>query len=107
MGFDWPDANAVLDKFEEENGELRADLPGADSDRLRDEVGDLLFVLANFARKLELDPEQCLRQANDKFYRRFNSMEQEIEKQDETLSGQSLDRLEAAWAAVKRRERGL
>src|SRR5215217_9177941 len=67
VGFDWPNAAAVLDKLEEEAAELRAELPDADPERLRDEVGDLLFVLANLARKLELDPEECLRSANAKF----------------------------------------
>ena len=76
VGFDWPDAAAVLDKLDEEIGELRAELPAGDPARLADEVGDLLFVLANLARKLDLDPETCLHQANQKFERRFNSMEQ-------------------------------
>jgi ATP diphosphatase len=107
VGFDWPDANAVLDKFAEEINELRAELPAAKPERLRDELGDLLFVLANLARKLDLDPEDCLRHANDKFYRRFNAMEIDIETMGEALSNQPLERLEAAWQAVKRRERGL
>ncbi|MBV9252061.1 MAG: nucleoside triphosphate pyrophosphohydrolase, partial [Acetobacteraceae bacterium] len=67
VGFDWPDAAAVLDKLDEEIAELRAELPEARTERLADEVGDLLFVLANLARKLDLDPEVCLRQANLKF----------------------------------------
>ena len=67
VGFDWPDADAVLDKLDEEVAELRAELPSGDPERLADEVGDLLFVLANLARKLDLDPETCLRQANLKF----------------------------------------
>jgi len=56
VGFDWPDAAAVLDKLDEEIGELKAELAEADPARLTDEVGDLLFVLANLARKLNLDP---------------------------------------------------
>src|SRR5579871_4732611 len=71
VGFDWPDAEAVLAKLDEEVAEVRAELPAAQRDRLSDEVGDLLFVLANLARKLDLDPEACLRQANDKFSGRF------------------------------------
>ena len=63
VGFDWPDAGAVLDKLEEEADELRAELQGGDKSRLQDEVGDLLFVLANLARKLDLDPEAALRHA--------------------------------------------
>jgi len=75
VGFDWPDAAAVLEKLDEEVAELRAELPGADPARLADEVGDLLFVLANLARKLDLDPERCLREANAKFARRFGHIE--------------------------------
>lgn len=104
--FDWPDAGAVLDKFEEEIAELRAELPGADPERLKDEVGDLLFVMANLARKLGLDPETCLRHANDKFTRRFNAMEQDIEAKGESLSAMTADAMEVAWQDVKRRERG-
>jgi len=104
--FDWPDANAVLDKFEEEIAELRAELPAADPERLTDEVGDLLFVMANLARKLGLDPETCLRHANDKFTRRFNAMEHDIEKSGASLSAMTPEAMEDAWQAVKRRERG-
>ena len=75
VGFDWPDAAAVLDKFTEEVEELRAELPDAEPARLADEVGDLLFVLANLARKLGLDAEACLRHANQKFARRFGAVE--------------------------------
>ncbi len=105
VGFDWPDAAAVLDKLEEEAAELRAELPAADPARLADEVGDLLFVLANLARKLGLDPETCLRAANQKFTRRFNAMEQAIEVRGRNLSDSTLVTMEEAWAAVKERER--
>ena len=73
--------------------------------RLTDEIGDLLFVLANLARKLELDPEACLRHANDKFSRRFNAMEQNFESQGKNLKGQSLEAMEAGWQRVKANER--
>jgi ATP diphosphatase len=106
VGFDWPDAPAVLDKLEEEAAELRAELPGADPARLADELGDLLFVLANLGRKLGLDPEECLRGANRKFARRFAAMEQAAERTGRTLSEQSLDEMEAGWQAVKAAERG-
>jgi ATP diphosphatase len=105
VGFDWPDAEAVLAKLDEEVGELRAELPGADPVRLADEVGDMLFVLANLARKLQLDPETCLRQANQKFARRFGAIERRTEAAGMTLAETSLDDMEAAWQAVKREER--
>jgi ATP diphosphatase len=104
VGFDWPDARAVLDKLDEEIGELKAELPGADPSRLTDEVGDLLFVLANLARKLNLDPEACLRHANDKFARRFNAMERALALEGRDPKSETLEAMEAAWQAVKRRE---
>ena len=105
VGFDWPDAEAVLAKLDEEVAELRAELPGADPARLADEVGDLLFVLANLARKLHLDPETCLRGANQKFSRRFNSMEQATEFEGKTLAEMSLEDMEATWQKIKQIER--
>jgi ATP diphosphatase len=106
VGFDWPNAGAVLDKLDEEVAEVRAELAAADPARLADEVGDLLFVLANLARKLDLDPETCLHQANQKFERRFQRMEQIIESKQLTLAETSLEEMETAWQQVKRSERG-
>jgi ATP diphosphatase len=101
VGFDWPDADQVLAKLEEEIQELRAELSGADPARLTDEVGDILFVAANLARKLKLDPEACLRHANDKFSRRFNAMESGFEAEAKSLSEMSLEAMEAGWQRVK------
>jgi ATP diphosphatase len=101
VGFDWPHAAAVLDKLEEEAAELRAELASADPARLRDEVGDLLFVLANLARKLELDPEECLRAANSKFERRFTAVERRLAARGLSPSDAGLDAMEAEWSAVK------
>jgi nucleoside triphosphate diphosphatase len=105
VGFDWPDPDAVLSKLDEEVGELRAELPDADPARLADEVGDLLFVLANLARKLDLDPEACLRQANLKFCNRFNKMEQSSALAGKSLAEMSLEDMEAQWQKVKQDER--
>lgn len=102
IGFDWPDADAVLEKLHEEVAELRAELPGGDPDRLTDEVGDLLFVLANLARKLKLDPETCLRHANRKFTQRFQAMEHRAESRGHTLDEMTLREMEALWQSVKR-----
>ena len=106
VGFDWPDAAAVLDKLEEEAAELRAELPGADPARLADELGDLLFVLANLGRKLGLDPEECLRGANRKFAARFSAMERRVALEGRTLDALDLPAMEAEWQAVKAAERG-
>lgn len=105
VGFDWPDADAVLCKLDEEVAELRAELGRADPARLQDEVGDLLFVLANLARKLDLDPEGCLGHANRKFARRFNGMEQQAQSTGKMLQDMSLEQMEALWQAIKRTER--
>jgi len=105
VGFDWPDAGAVLDKLAEETAELRAELPGADPDRLADEVGDMLFVLANLARKLALDPEDCLRRANGKFARRFGFIEDSLAAAGKTPADSSLGEMEALWQAAKAAER--
>lgn len=104
VGFDWPDARAVLDKLDEEVAELRAELAGAEPARLADEVGDLLFVLANLARKLGLEPETCLRQANRKFIRRFRGVEQRLARAGKAPADATLDEMEAHWQAAKASE---
>jgi ATP diphosphatase len=104
VGFDWPDTAAVLEKLEEEIAELRAELAGADPDRLADELGDMFFVMANLARKLKLDPEAVLRRANAKFTRRFNGVERLLATEGTTPAEAGLARMEAAWQSVKRGE---
>ncbi len=104
VGFDWPDAAAVLDKLDEELAELRAELDAADTDRLEDELGDMLFVMANLGRKLGVDPEAALRRASAKFTRRFTGVERLLADQGTTPAEAGLARMEAAWQAVKRGE---
>jgi MazG family protein len=107
VGFDWKSAAEVLAKLDEEVRELEAEIaaPRVDPDRLRDEVGDLLFTVANLARHLEIDPEGALARANLKFRRRFAAVEQELAGRGRNLADASLDEMEAAWQAAKRRER--
>ena len=105
VGFDWPDASGVLAKLDEETAELRAELADADPARLADEVGDLLFVGANLARKLGLDPEECLRAANAKFVRRFAAVELLLAQSGSAPVDVTLAEMEAAWRAVKDAER--
>ena len=105
VGFDWPDAAAVLDKLDEEVAELRAELAGGDRVRLADELGDMLFVLANLARKLDLDPERCLREANGKFARRFGFIEAALAAEGRTPAEATLAEMEGLWGAAKRGER--
>lgn len=105
VGFDWPDATAVLAKVEEEISELREEMSTPTHERLTEEVGDLLFTLANLARKLLVDPEAALARANLKFRRRFRAMEALLAERGEPLDGASLETLDALWDEVKERER--
>ena len=102
-GFDWPAAAPVLDKIEEEIGELRAEIgSGAPPGRLEDELGDLLFALVNLARHLGLDAESALRGTNRKFERRFRAIEQALARDGRRVEETSLHQLEALWQQVKR-----
>ena len=99
--FDWPDAEAVLDKLDEEVAELRAELPAAAPARLSDELGDMLFVLANLARKLGQDAETCLEGANEKFIRRFSRVEALLAAEGKTPASSSLDEMDRLWNVAK------
>ncbi len=104
VGFDWPDPQAVLAKLDEEVAELQAELPGADPARIADEMGDLLFVAANLARKLGVDPEACLAQACAKFTRRFQSVEQQLAAEGHALADATLEQMEGCWVKAKAAE---
>ena len=99
--FDWPDAPAVLEKLEEEVLELRAELPAADPARLQDELGDMLFVMANLSRKLGLNAEACLAGANAKFTRRFGFIEGALAAQGRTPNEATLEEMEVLWTQAK------
>lgn len=105
VGFDWPDAASVLDKLAEEAAEVRAELREADPARLADEVGDLLFVVANLARKLGLDAEACLAGANRKFERRFGMVERALAAEGRSPGDATLAEMEEAWVEAKKAER--
>ena len=107
VGFDWQTAPPILDKIEEEIGELRAELDtGAPIDRLEDELGDVLFAVTNLARRLDLDAEGALRRATAKFERRFKQMEALLAARHERMESQDPDALELLWDEVKAEERG-
>jgi MazG family protein len=105
VGFDWPAAAAVLAKVEEEIGELRralaAGAAGA-ATAVREEVGDLLFTVANLARKLEIDPEAALAAANRKFRRRFEHVERGLAARGQRLGEATLAEMDALWDEAKR-----
>jgi ATP diphosphatase len=104
VGFDWPDLTQLFAKLDEEVAELQAEIAGGDRDRLADEMGDLLFVMANLCRKLGLDAEASLRGANAKFTRRFQGIEARLSAEGRKAEQESLETLEAHWQAVKRQE---
>jgi ATP diphosphatase len=103
VGFDWKAAGPVIDKIEEEIGELRAELAAGqpDPERLTDEIGDVLFAVANLARHCKVDPEAALRSTNDKFERRFRYVERELAKHGRKPAEASLEEMEALWQAAK------
>ncbi|HMQ93106.1 MAG TPA: nucleoside triphosphate pyrophosphohydrolase [Amaricoccus sp.] len=105
VGFDWPDAGAVLDKIAEESRELVEARDAGDRDRLAEEYGDLMFVMANLARHLGIDPEGALRQANAKFTRRFHGIEAALAERGTRPEHVTLAEMDALWDAMKRRER--
>ena len=102
-GFDWPEPGGVLDKIAEELEELRDAVRAGDRNGIDDELGDLLFSVANLARHVGADPETCARAANRKFERRFR----ELERRARAMSGKALTpaELETLWSEVKARER--
>ncbi len=110
LGFDWERATDVVAKLEEEVEELVAELGPDPSARpregVREELGDVLFVLANLARQLGIDPEAALQGANEKFARRFTAMEEQARTRGVPLSSLTLAELDALWEAAKRGERG-
>lgn len=104
VGFDWPSLAPVLDKLKEELAEFEAELPAADSGRLADELGDILFVIANIARHLKLDPEATLRGANAKFERRFRFVEHALAEAGRSPQQASLAEMDALWDQAKLKE---
>ncbi len=109
IGFDWERANDVVTKLEEEVRELKVEIEsgsvGGAREGVREELGDVLFVIANLARQLGVDPEAALQGANAKFARRFQAMEESAHAQGARLSALSLEELDALWEAAKAVER--
>lgn len=106
-GFDWPKLDDLLDKVEEEVHELREELAAGSQQeqaRLEEELGDLLFVLANVARQIRSDPESCLRGANQKFRRRFQALEREVDGRGKTVASCTPEELDDVWELLKARE---
>ncbi len=106
VGFDWPTTAAVITKIEEELGEVSREIAaGAPAARVKDEIGDLLFAVANLARKLDIDPEAALRDTNDKFTRRFAHVEDRLAQRGITPQQTELHEMDALWNEAKAAER--
>lgn len=102
VGFDWVRAEDVLDKIDEEAREIRGAVEARRSDgHVEEEIGDLLFAVANLARKLGVEPEAALRKANDKFRGRFEELERRVTARGEKLREMGIDALEQEWQSVK------
>ena len=102
--FDWPDIEPVFDKLQEEIGEVREAIKSGSADAMEDEIGDLLFVVANIARHLKIDPEKAVRRTNGKFISRFKHLEAQVAQSNkESLT---LEELETFWQAAKKAEKG-
>lgn len=105
VGFDWADARLVLAKIREETDEIDAALEAGPSEAVVEEIGDLMFTLANLARHLQADPEAAIRLANAKFERRFGFIEEELERRGQALDSATLDEMDALWREAKSREK--
>ena len=105
VGFDWPSTTDVLDKLREELAELEVEIAAGDAAKAREELGDLLFVCANLARKLDVEPEDALRAANAKFARRFAFIEAALAKTGRGPDQSDLAEMDGLWNEAKRVER--
>lgn len=104
VGFDWPDVEPVLEKVEEELGELKAEFSAhsqQNSAAIEEEFGDLMFVMANLARHLSIDPETALLKANAKFEKRFRHIEQALQRKQKDINKTSLEEMERYWQEAK------
>jgi tetrapyrrole methylase family protein/MazG family protein/ATP diphosphatase len=105
VGFVWPSAAEVLAKLHEEVAELEAEVAAGDLAKAREELGDVLFVCANLARELDVDPEDALRTTNAKFVRRFKYIEAELAARGSSPEESDLAEMDALWDAAKAAER--
>ncbi len=105
VGFDWPSTREVLDKLREETAELEVEIEAGDHAKAREEMGDLLFVVANLARKLDVEPEDALRATNAKFVRRFAFIEAELAKDGRTPDESDLAEMDTLWNNAKAAEK--
>jgi MazG family protein len=106
VGFDWPNHEGAFEKLSEEINELKVEIeaPTRAIEKLKDELGDVLFSVVNLARKLKLDPEECLKSGNFKFKTRFEEIELILKRNKKTFDDVSLDDLEKLWMKAKEKK---
>lgn len=104
FGFDWPGAEEVWNKIEEELSELKVSLSSGDRKRVKDEMGDLLFSLVNLSRFLDLEAEEALARTIDRFLKRFAHIERKIREKGKTLAATSLKEMDSLWEEAKKME---
>ena len=102
VGFDWPDVIGVFEKIKEETNELEEAIGTKDKESIEEEIGDLLMIITNLAQKLDVNSEQALKKSNEKFIKRFNFLEEELNKRNETFSETSLEELDSLWDQSKK-----
>jgi tetrapyrrole methylase family protein/MazG family protein/ATP diphosphatase len=101
VGFDWPSTREVFDKLREELAELEAEIEAGDAQKTREELGDFLFVIANLARKLDVEPEDALRATNAKFVRRFHYVEARLAEDGRTPEQSDLAEMDRLWDEIR------
>jgi len=101
VGFDWPNTDQILDKADEEIDELREAIETGDMMNIEEEIGDLLFVIVNLARQLDVEPETALKRTNRKFRQRFRFIEDELKKAGKDISDSTLNEMDELWDKAK------
>ena len=105
VGFDWKEIKLVWGKVEEELEELKEVVAEKDSEKIKDEMGDVLFSLVNLSRFLDISPENALRMTISKFETRFAKVEKELKKRGKSLTDSNLEEMDEIWNAVKKKAR--
>ncbi len=103
VGFDWENTDKIFDKLDEELGELKIAMSENKTDEISEEIGDVLFVIVNLARKLEMDAETSLKKTNRKFRKRFAFIEKELRKDGKSLEQTGLEEMDSLWNKAKTR----
>ncbi len=105
VGFDWPDPDGVINKIEEELNELKNAIQSAQEDKIKDELGDLLFSIVNLSRFYMISPEEALNSTNIKFWKRFNYISEKLKEKGKSLEEASLEDMDILWEEAKNFEK--